>query len=122
VVTIHRCDKNQWRRRCDRMGLSLPERIAGYMGQCPTSCRSGKIQYFGSLSRNPGLSFGFRLVLTKSVEATFDRRRSVCHISRMERYTISPDNSGGVSVHVLYESGVTGFYWFKPPTADSRHA
>lgn len=31
----------------------------------------------------------------------------------MERYTISPDDSGGVSVHVLYESGVTGFHWFK---------
>jgi hypothetical protein len=31
----------------------------------------------------------------------------------MERYTISPDDSGGVSAHVLYESGVTGFHWFK---------
>ena len=31
----------------------------------------------------------------------------------MERYTISPGDSGGVSVHVLYESGVTGFHWFK---------
>jgi hypothetical protein len=31
----------------------------------------------------------------------------------MERYTTSPDSSGGVSVHVLYESGVTGFHWFK---------
>jgi hypothetical protein len=26
----------------------------------------------------------------------------------MERYTTSPDSSGGV-----YESGVTGFHWFK---------
>jgi hypothetical protein len=42
--------------------------------------------------------------------------RSVCHISRMERYTISPDDSGGVSVDVLYESGVTGFHWFKTET------
>jgi hypothetical protein len=31
----------------------------------------------------------------------------------MERYTIGPDVSGGASVHVLYESGVTGFHWFK---------
>ena len=31
----------------------------------------------------------------------------------MERYTISPDDSCGVSVHVLYESGVTGFHSFK---------
>lgn len=31
----------------------------------------------------------------------------------MDRYTIGPDDSGGVSVHVLYESGVTGFLWFK---------
>jgi hypothetical protein len=29
------------------------------------------------------------------------------------RYTIGPDDRGGVSVHVLYESGVTGFHWFK---------
>jgi hypothetical protein len=31
----------------------------------------------------------------------------------MERYTISPDDRGGVSVHVLYESGVTGFRSFE---------
>jgi hypothetical protein len=31
----------------------------------------------------------------------------------MEGYTISPDDIGGVSVRVLYESGVTGFHWFK---------
>ena len=29
------------------------------------------------------------------------------------RLTISPDDSGGVSVHVRYESGGTGFHWFK---------
>jgi hypothetical protein len=31
----------------------------------------------------------------------------------VERYTISPDDAGGMSVHVLYESGVTGFHSFK---------
>lgn len=31
----------------------------------------------------------------------------------MEKYTISPDDGGGVSVHVLYESGVLGFHSFK---------
>jgi len=31
----------------------------------------------------------------------------------MESYTITPDDKGGVSVHVLYESGVTGFHSFK---------
>lgn len=31
----------------------------------------------------------------------------------MINYTISSADSGRVSVHVLYESGVTGFHWFK---------
>ena len=31
----------------------------------------------------------------------------------METHTINPDDSGGVSVHVLYECGVICFHWFK---------